>query len=1018
MRDGHLRRHRRPGPQEADAGDLRPRQPRAAAAGLLARRVRPPRLGRPGLRPDRARLGPGARPHRVPRGGLAPARRGVPLRPRRLRRRPGLRARSGRRSPTSTGCAAPAATTPSTSRSRRATSATSSASSRSTAWPTDTPDTWRRVVVEKPFGSDLETAQELNDVLSGVFPPESVFRIDHYLGKETVQNILAMRFANMMFEPIWNANYVDHVQITMAEDIGIGGRAGYYDGIGAARDVIQNHLIQLMALHRDGGADLVRRRAACALEKLKVLESVVLPRRLDLTTARGQYAAGLGRRRQGRRATSTSPTSPRPRRPRPTPPSGSASTTAAGRACRSTCAPASGSAVGSPRWRSVQAGAPPALPRRRDRGPQPQRPGHPGPARRGHHAALRLEGARHPHGDPRREHGLRVRRQLHRGLPRGLRAADPRRAARRAAAVPPARGGRAVLADPRPDRRATGPSTGSRSRTPAAAGARSPPTTCWPVTAGPGGDHDRSSSSRTPTPARIAAALVEARRDAGSPAMGMVMTLVVVADEDDAERGPRRRPRRRAGAPVPPARRRHRLGARHVPHHRRDPRRRRHRPASRRSSGSRARSPSTPSPSCCRCCCPTPPSSSGGPATRPADPAERPGRPAGHPADHRRRPGAAAARAQAMLASAAPTRRATPTWPGPGSPRGGPCSPPRSTRSDGKVTGVEVAAERVSPSADLLAAWLSRPAEGARHATQLRRSGHHRGGAHHEVRRHPDRRATTAGTPRSACPASPTVPSPCGAATSRTLLTEELRRLDPDDVYAATVRRRAEHRIARPPTRSAPRHGRRADQGPKKTAAVESGPTHVTTEPTGSSARDRRRGRGRRWRRAASRCSRRSSGWARAVVVLTGGTDRRQGARALADLAAERARRRLVPGRVLVGRRALRADRRRPTATPARRWEDVLRQLAASTRTGCTRCRPRTTARRRRGGGGGVRRRPRRASRAACRRSPWFDVLMLGIGPDGHCASLFPGRPEVDDGRPSRCAVTDSPKPPPDADHA
>ncbi len=83
---------------------------------------------------------------------------------------------------------------------------------------------------------------------TSVFPPDSVFRIDHYLGKETVQNLLALRFANQMFEPIWNSNYVDHVQITMAEDIGIGGRAGYYDGIGAARDVIQNHLLQLLAL--------------------------------------------------------------------------------------------------------------------------------------------------------------------------------------------------------------------------------------------------------------------------------------------------------------------------------------------------------------------------------------------------------------------------------------------------------------------------------------------------------------------------------------------------------------------------------------------------------------------------------------------------------------------------------------------------------------------------------------------------------------------------------------------------
>ena len=109
-------------------------------------------------------------------------------------------------------------------------------------------DTWRRVVVEKPFGHDLTSARELNATINEVFPPESVFRIDHYLGKETVQNILAMRFANNLFEPIWNGNYVDHVQITMAEDIGIGGRASYYDGIGAARDVIQNHLLQLLAL--------------------------------------------------------------------------------------------------------------------------------------------------------------------------------------------------------------------------------------------------------------------------------------------------------------------------------------------------------------------------------------------------------------------------------------------------------------------------------------------------------------------------------------------------------------------------------------------------------------------------------------------------------------------------------------------------------------------------------------------------------------------------------------------------
>jgi glucose-6-phosphate 1-dehydrogenase len=152
-------------------------------------------------------------------------------------------------------------------------------------------DNWRRVVVEKPFGHDLRSARELNEIVGSVFPPDSVFRIDHYLGKETVQNLLAMRFANQMFEPIWNANYVDHVQITMAEDIGIGGRAGYYDGIGAARDVIQNHLLQLLALtamEEPVSFDARDLRT----EKEKVLSAVRLPADLALHTARGQYAAG------------------------------------------------------------------------------------------------------------------------------------------------------------------------------------------------------------------------------------------------------------------------------------------------------------------------------------------------------------------------------------------------------------------------------------------------------------------------------------------------------------------------------------------------------------------------------------------------------------------------------------------------------------------------------------------------------------------------------------------------------
>jgi len=155
----------------------------------------------------------------------------------------------------------------------------------------ENPGSWRRVVIEKPFGHDLKSARELNHVVESVFPPEAVFRIDHYLGKETVQNMLALRFANAMFEPVWNSHYVDHVQITMAEDIGIGGRAGYYDGIGAARDVIQNHLLQLLALiamEEPVSFDAWSLRQ----EKKKVLAAVKLPERLDLHTARGQYAAG------------------------------------------------------------------------------------------------------------------------------------------------------------------------------------------------------------------------------------------------------------------------------------------------------------------------------------------------------------------------------------------------------------------------------------------------------------------------------------------------------------------------------------------------------------------------------------------------------------------------------------------------------------------------------------------------------------------------------------------------------
>ncbi|GLZ28788.1 glucose-6-phosphate 1-dehydrogenase [Lentzea sp. NBRC 105346] len=156
---------------------------------------------------------------------------------------------------------------------------------------TDHPDQWRRVVIEKPFGHDLKSAQELNHTVNEVFPEESVFRIDHYLGKETVQNILALRFANQLYEPIWNANYVDHVQITMAEDIGLGGRAGYYDGIGATRDVIQNHLLQLLALIAME-EPVSFKPSDLRAEKVKILSATRPLEPFEQTTARGQYTGG------------------------------------------------------------------------------------------------------------------------------------------------------------------------------------------------------------------------------------------------------------------------------------------------------------------------------------------------------------------------------------------------------------------------------------------------------------------------------------------------------------------------------------------------------------------------------------------------------------------------------------------------------------------------------------------------------------------------------------------------------
>ncbi|MEW6277631.1 MAG: glucose-6-phosphate dehydrogenase, partial [Candidatus Eremiobacterota bacterium] len=157
-----------------------------------------------------------------------------------------------------------------------------------------TEEGWSRLIVEKPFGHDLASARELNRVLQKIFNERQIYRIDHYLGKETVQNILTFRFANGIFEPVWNRRYVEHVQITAAEALGVGDRAGYYDESGALRDMIQNHLMQLLALVAmeppvAGDADSIRDEKGKVCRALRRYD----PAQVDKNAVRGQYTAGF-----------------------------------------------------------------------------------------------------------------------------------------------------------------------------------------------------------------------------------------------------------------------------------------------------------------------------------------------------------------------------------------------------------------------------------------------------------------------------------------------------------------------------------------------------------------------------------------------------------------------------------------------------------------------------------------------------------------------------------------------------
>ena len=343
---------------------------------------------------------------------------------------------------------------------------------------------WTRIIVEKPFGHDLASAKQLNAEISEHFAENEVFRIDHYLGKETVQNMLALRFANGIFEPIWNRQFIDHVQITVAESIGIEGRAAFYEQAGAIRDIFQNHLLQLARADGDGAAGRLQRRLGAQREGEGAARDphagpeAHRPRPVRARLRRRQGGARLPRGGGRRRGLAHRDV-------------------LRGQALRRQLAlgrhavlrarrQAAGAARDDDRD-PVQARAAPALRGLGRRGAAAERAAGPHPAGRGRVARGRREGARTGHVDPDGAHGLPLRRRLPHRAPRGVRAADPRTrssATRRSSRAPTRwrSSGRSSTRSWPP-----GSATSLRSRTTRPArGGRPRPTTCSPGTAGRG----------------------------------------------------------------------------------------------------------------------------------------------------------------------------------------------------------------------------------------------------------------------------------------------------------------------------------------------------------------------------------------------------------------------------------------------------------------------------------------------------------------------------------------------------
>ena len=310
------------------------------------------------------------------------------------------------------------------------------------------PEAEVRVVIEKPFGTRLTEALELNRELLSVLHESQIFRIDHYLGKETVQNMLAFRFANGMFEPIWNRNFIDYVQITAAEDLGIGRRAGYYDEAGALRDLVQNHMLQLLSLlcmepPVTFDADEVRD------EKVKVLHAVEPP--APDAVVRAQYTSGMaeGKEAVGYLGGAGRPAGLRHRDLRGPPPRGGQ--LALGRRADLPAHRQAARPQGHRDRGDAEAGAAPRV-RGRRLGRSAAEPDHPGDAaERGRVDLARREDPREPHAHPAGEHGVPLRDVVPVAVARGVRAADPRRDARRRDALHPQRRGRGAVADHRSD---------------------------------------------------------------------------------------------------------------------------------------------------------------------------------------------------------------------------------------------------------------------------------------------------------------------------------------------------------------------------------------------------------------------------------------------------------------------------------------------------------------------------------------------------------------------------------------